>query len=61
MAKDGGFQKLNFVPVSEKLATKLQRCYATNSDDSVNDVVIILTGHSDKAGRKRYKVVRDDQ
>lgn len=37
MAKDSGFQNLNFVPVGEKLSTWQRRCYVTNSDYSVND------------------------
>lgn len=47
------------MPVGEKLATGQQRCYVTNSEYSVNDCVIILTGLSDRAARERAAKLRE--
>ncbi len=39
--------------VGKNIAARQQGCYVTDSDKSVNDRKIILTGLSDKAERKR--------
>lgn len=49
------------MPVGEKLATGQQRCYVTNSDYSVNDWIIILTGLSDRAERERATKLRMEE